>query len=670
MALCGALCMTENSQTPRQGNAEDRADYGSFLMIQNLLCFTSGLVNALCIIDMGMTVSHQSGNTSHTGRLIMAGAAKFGHLLTTFCLGSFFAGFSKADCELIYSGRYSPNMLAAAVAVVAGCMVHYCKEHAGDGNDNTSECLLLFAFSQGIQNGITRRCLSLPICTTHFTGYLTDVGTGFGAWARAVMNGENPPTLLKVLLFAAGILFFGLGGVAAKELHGPYNMQAALISAGLMAAVAGGLVPVIKADVAFLHAALAAEIFRDWSYQASTARLPVDIHRPVAEVDAGEKTLNLEDLQQTLLPAPPEAPGVPAPSDGEVGIVDSLREEETTLRPPPPADERPLRPLRAADPALEGTQDSLTYSLESSLPTLQRCFEASKGADGANQTQDSEASQMPTSVKAEVISLHLASESATVGVRPAPEEAPETSGATLRAWDVTAPRDRPVGPPEARFEADRSALFPAENVLNSYLRERTSLLAPGRKAFLLPRDGGLALRWDATSFPSSPAAPYLQNLKGQIDELARRVPCAGGGSIPFSTQCIFWGWVEVRLMQECLEVLAKCGRRKTPEALMCLAEDFRSIHQAAEQHFRSEEQEVSLLVEDHSFGHVVQWTYLDDFLEAHGYTANEVGTWCRSHVEYPLRLHKALLDYSLGNNQKAVIATAISDEGGSLLHHF
>lgn len=43
-------------------------------------------------------------------------------------LGSFFAGYSKADCELIYSGRYSPNLLAAALAVVAGCMVHYCKE--------------------------------------------------------------------------------------------------------------------------------------------------------------------------------------------------------------------------------------------------------------------------------------------------------------------------------------------------------------------------------------------------------------------------------------------------------------------------------------------------------------------------------------------------------------
>ncbi|CAK9023303.1 Uncharacterized protein SCF082_LOCUS16154 [Durusdinium trenchii] len=260
MALCGALCCTENSATPRQGNAEDRADYNSFLMIQNILCFASGIVNALTIIDMGMTVSHQSGNTSHTGRLIMNGGAKFGHLLASFCFGrwasletgisrwrrgSFFAGFSKSDCEAIYSGRYSPNLLAATIAVVLGCTVHYCKEHGGAGNDNTSECLLLFAFSQGIQNGITRRCLSLPICTTHFTGYLTDVGTGFGAWARATMNGEKPPTLLKAEVGVRRRCGSG-SGVAAKELHGPYNMQGALVAAGLMGAISAGLVPVVK----------------------------------------------------------------------------------------------------------------------------------------------------------------------------------------------------------------------------------------------------------------------------------------------------------------------------------------------------------------------------------------------------------------------------------------
>ena len=65
------------------------------------------------------------------------------------------------------------------------------KEHGGDGNNNTSECLLLFAFSQGIQNGITRRCQTLPICTTHFTGYLTDVGTLLGWCVRDGVTGEK-----------------------------------------------------------------------------------------------------------------------------------------------------------------------------------------------------------------------------------------------------------------------------------------------------------------------------------------------------------------------------------------------------------------------------------------------------------------------------------------------
>ena len=65
------------------------------------------------------------------------------------------------------------------------------KEHAGDGNNNTSECLLLFAFSQGIQNGITRRCQTLPICTTHCTGYLTDVGRLLGWCVHDGVAGEK-----------------------------------------------------------------------------------------------------------------------------------------------------------------------------------------------------------------------------------------------------------------------------------------------------------------------------------------------------------------------------------------------------------------------------------------------------------------------------------------------
>ncbi|CAE7284854.1 unnamed protein product, partial [Symbiodinium pilosum] len=223
-ALTGAFACTEVSQATPQGPPEKRADYNTFLMIQNILCFASGFVNALTIIDMGMTVSHQTGNTSHTGRLIMNGGAKFFHLMAAFACGSFVAGYSKSDGEAVYQGRYSPNLLASAMCVVGGCIVHYCKAQDG-GNDDTSQSLLLFSFSQGIQNGITRRCTSCPICTTHFTGYLTDFGVGLGAWARAQVSGDPSPTLLKVLLFGSGTFFFGLGGVAAKETHPIYGVQ-------------------------------------------------------------------------------------------------------------------------------------------------------------------------------------------------------------------------------------------------------------------------------------------------------------------------------------------------------------------------------------------------------------------------------------------------------------
>ena len=155
----------------------------------------------------------------------MNGGIKFFHLMLFFACGSFVSGFTKCDQEAIYQGRYSPNLLASAFAVVLGCFVHYCKSESGIANDDASECLFLWAFSQGIQNGITRRCSSLPVCTTHFTGYLTDFGVGLGLWARAQADGAEPPTLLKVFLFGSGIFFFGLGGVAAMETHPAWGAQ-------------------------------------------------------------------------------------------------------------------------------------------------------------------------------------------------------------------------------------------------------------------------------------------------------------------------------------------------------------------------------------------------------------------------------------------------------------
>ena len=56
MALCGGLCMTENSSTPRQGNAEDRADYSSF----------SALLNRVSNIDFNVELkSNEANSISH-----------------------------------------------------------------------------------------------------------------------------------------------------------------------------------------------------------------------------------------------------------------------------------------------------------------------------------------------------------------------------------------------------------------------------------------------------------------------------------------------------------------------------------------------------------------------------------------------------------------------------
>mmetsp|Transcript_77844 Transcript_77844/g.161729 ORF Transcript_77844/g.161729 Transcript_77844/m.161729 type:complete len:855 (-) Transcript_77844:27-2591(-) len=170
-----------------------------------------------------------------------------------------------------------------------------------------------------------------------------------------------------------------------------------------------------------------------------------------------------------------------------------------------------------------------------------------------------------------------------------------------------------------------------------------------------------ALRWDARDFSQgSPAAPYIDQLKAQLEELARRIPCAGGGSIRLPTQRMVWRWMEVRILQEFVDIIAKCGRKKSPEALQRLEEDFSCIKNVVQQYSRSsakteggDEESNNLLPSDHALYSTTQWSYLDDYIEAHNELPADVGAWCNAHPNYPLRIHKALIDYLQGSNPKA-----------------
>jgi hypothetical protein len=174
-----------------------------------------------------------------------------------------------------------------------------------------------------------------------------------------------------------------------------------------------------------------------------------------------------------------------------------------------------------------------------------------------------------------------------------------------------------------------------------------------------------AMRWDAKDFSSgSPAQALFEQQRNQIDELARRIPCAGGGSIPYATQRLVWRWLEVRIMRECAEIVAKIGKRKSQDALFRLAEDFKVLRDAVtqSQHFKLPVntdssappiQDPPLLPDGHPLLDTVSWNYLDQFLEAHAFNINEAVVWCKRHPSYPLRLLRALIEYvSISGNPK------------------
>jgi len=248
LAVCCLLAKTESAaKPPAPCPIEKRGDWDTFMLMSALLSFTSGMVNAMAIIDMGMTISHHTGNTSHTGRLLGESATKFFRLMVAFAFGAGVAGFVKVDGEAVYQGRYSPGMLSAALAVVFGCMIRWFSEGDEDYADGRAAMtLFLWSWSQGMQNAISRKCSSMPVCTTHFTGYLTDFGSTLGGILQGAITGDAAPPPRKPLFFGLSIFTFGAGGYVSHLMRPSFGSQACLLPAAIMAAIAVGVVPLTK----------------------------------------------------------------------------------------------------------------------------------------------------------------------------------------------------------------------------------------------------------------------------------------------------------------------------------------------------------------------------------------------------------------------------------------
>jgi len=234
--VCFLIAKTEPPAPKVQASAtplEKRADCTQVFLMSAFLSLLSGIVNAVAIIEMGGTVAHHTGNASHTGRLLGSDGARFFALMVAYLAGAGVQGYCKSDGEAVYAGRYSPGLLGSAVAVAGGALIEWLS-----GNKLVS--LPILSFSQGLQNAITRKCSSLPVCTTHMTGYLTDIGAGVGAWVK---GGAQEPLPIRTKFFFLSLSAFMAGGFAAKKMLDTIGVLCALVPAGLMGVTAMGLIP-------------------------------------------------------------------------------------------------------------------------------------------------------------------------------------------------------------------------------------------------------------------------------------------------------------------------------------------------------------------------------------------------------------------------------------------
>lgn len=212
---------------------DKRGDYGRVLGMSMLLSLVSGIVNAMAFLEMKCTVAHHTGNMSHTGRLWGTDGSRFLFVVIAYFVGSAVAGYGMVDGEAVFVGRYSAGIMSSALAIASGVVIYRL-------NGDVLVPLCMLSVSQGIMNAVTRKCSSLPVCTTHMTGYLTDIGSGLGAW---LSDRCSCPLPVRIKFFLGSILAFIAGGFVAKKLLEAYGIMSAFVPAALMALAALGLVP-------------------------------------------------------------------------------------------------------------------------------------------------------------------------------------------------------------------------------------------------------------------------------------------------------------------------------------------------------------------------------------------------------------------------------------------
>lgn len=233
--------LPSSSKSQDKPNIDQRNDFIHICCIASMLCLLSGAINAVAVLELGMSVGHHTGNTHGLGRELGVSGLRLVPSLLGYLLGAASAGYGRCSGDAIFEGQASGGLLCSAGMVAAAVFAH-----VATGKTNVS--VPLFAYSQGLQNAATSAFSSMPLRTSHMTGCLSDAGSGVGAFLRAWRDGQKAPSLRKPMLNAVMLLGFVGGGCAGACGRRLIGVQAALVPATLLAVLASGSVSNTKSS--------------------------------------------------------------------------------------------------------------------------------------------------------------------------------------------------------------------------------------------------------------------------------------------------------------------------------------------------------------------------------------------------------------------------------------
>lgn len=168
-----------------------------------LLNGIAGLMNMTTILAFSMPTTHFTGHLSRVGmELAQNDWSQFASVLAgigCFVFGSGLSGYLFADRVFHLKRRYGMVLMLLGVGHLLLSQLH-----------NQWLIVCYCAFSAGIQNGLFIFYRGALVRTTHFTGYLTDIGFELGR----VLRGQYD-ALWKVRFYFVSIVCFIAGGAAA-----------------------------------------------------------------------------------------------------------------------------------------------------------------------------------------------------------------------------------------------------------------------------------------------------------------------------------------------------------------------------------------------------------------------------------------------------------------------